>query len=136
MELAPWDPWSEFERLRAEADRLFAQFFAKVKGDEARAIEFIPRTDVVETGEDVRVFLSLPGMVEEDIEIAVQKPNLIVRGEREAPFGIDRVQAHKLEWRYGYFERHVALPEKLDLENLSATYQTGVLSIVIPKLKG
>ncbi len=133
MDLAPWDPWKEFEQLRAEADRLFAQFFTKVKGDDSRAIAFIPTTDVVETAEDIRIFVSLPGMVEEDIDIAVQSPNLIVRGEREAPYGIDRVSAHKLEWRYGYFERHVSLPEGLDLDNLSATYLTGVLSIVIPK---
>lgn len=135
MNLEPWDPWREFERVRAEADRIFARFFANVKAHHEPPITFFPATDVVETGEDLRVFVSLPGVVEEDIEVAIEDGTLVVRGEREAPYDQNRVRHHLNEWRYGYFERRFELPGDVDPERLSASYRWGVFSIVIPKKK-
>lgn len=135
MDLEPWDPWREFERVRAEADDLFARFFAKVKAEHG-PITFFPDADLIETGEDLRVYLSLPGMVEEDIEIAIEEGTLVVRGQREAPYDESRARARMSEWRYGYFERRLELPADVDPERLSATYRWGVLTIVVPKKKG
>jgi HSP20 family protein len=137
MDLEPWNPWREFETIRTEVDRIFERFFAKVRqlgGD--RPITFFPTTDVIETGEDLRVFLSLPGCVEEDIEIALEGGTLVVRGEREAPYDPGRCKGHIEEWRYGYFERRIELPADVDPEGLSGAYQGGVLTIVVPKRKG
>ena len=136
MDLEPWDPWREFETVRSEADRIFARFFAKVRqlgGD--RPVAFYPTTDVIETGEDYRVFLSLPGCVEEDIDISIEGTALLVRGEREAPYDPERCRGHQSEWRYGYFERRVDLPGPVDPDGLDATYRWGVLTVVVPKRK-
>jgi HSP20 family protein len=136
MDLEPWDPWREFEKVHAQAERLFEAFFAKVQEeDRVPPINFLPATDFIETAEDVRLFLSLPGVVEEDIEIAVEEQTLIVRGQRESPYDLERIQPRLAEWRYGYFERRLALPENLSPQDLSASYRWGVLSIVIPKRK-
>jgi len=136
MDLKPWDPWREFDRVREEADRVFAQFFAKVqKLHAARPITFFPTTDAIETGEDLRYFFSLPGVVEEDIDIAVEDRVLVVRGEREPPYDAERVEARVSEWRYGYFERRLDLPAEAEPDALSATFRWGVLTVVIPKRK-
>ena len=137
MDLEPWDPWKEFAAIRSEADEILARFFAKVRqlgGDPP--ISFFPTTDVIETGEDFRAFLSLPGCVEEDIDILLEGGTLVVRGERDAPYDPDRCRGHVTEWRYGYFERRIELPSGVDPEGLSATYQWGVLTVVVPKRKG
>ncbi len=137
MDLEPWDPWREFDEIRDEVDGILDRFFHKVRAATGgRPISFFPTTDVVETGEDFRVFLSIPGAVEEDIDIAIEAGALVIRGEREAPYDPDRSQAHLAEWRYGYFERRIELPAGVDPEGLSATYQWGVLTVVIPKRKG
>jgi HSP20 family protein len=136
MVLEPWDPSSEFERVRAEVDRIFARFFAKVReegGD--RPIAFFPTTDIVETAEDFRIFLSLPGMVEEDIELAFEGDVLVVRGEREAPYDPERCRGHLAEWRYGYFERRIRLPADVDQEGSTGSYRWGVFTVVVPKKK-
>src|SRR5262245_9030740 len=81
MDLEPWDPWREFERVRDQVDGLLKSFFAKVRQvEKSRPITFFPDTDVVETADDIRIFLSLPGLVEEDIEIADHGGVLVVCG--------------------------------------------------------
>ncbi len=136
MELQPWDPWREFERVRGEVDRILGRFFAKVREEGGeRPIAFFPTTDVIETAEDYRVFLSLPGVVEEDIEVAFEGNDLLVRGEREAPYDPERCRGHVAEWRYGYFERRIGFPADVDREALSATYRWGVFTVVVPKKK-
>ena len=133
MDLDRWDPWREFERVREEADRLFERFLAKVRLlESARTISFFPATDVIETADDLRVFLSLPGVVEEDIDIAVEEGCLVVRGERICPYDEAHVR-HLGEWRYGFFERRFKLAEDLETGSLSASFLAGVLTIVIPK---
>ncbi len=137
MDLEPWNPWREFEEIRTEVDRIFERFFTKVRqagGD--RPISFFPTTDLIEDGTEFRLYLSLPGVVEEDIVIGIEEGILIIRGEREAPYDPDRVSCHLDEWRYGYFERRFEMPETIDPQGLSATYQMGVLTIVIPKKTG
>lgn len=134
MDLEPWNPWREFERVRAEADAIFERFFQKVqKSDPGRPVAFFPTTDLIETSDDLRVFMSLPGVVEEDIDIAVEGGVLIIRGERESPYDQGRARSRVTEWRYGFFERRLELPPEADAERLSAKYLGGVLTVVIPK---
>jgi HSP20 family protein len=136
MDLEPWDPWREFDEIRADMDRMLDRFFTKVRASAGgRQISFIPTIDVVETGEDFRVFLSIPGAVEEDIDIAIESGTLVIRGQREAPYDPEQVHGHTAEWRYGYFERRIGIPPSADPDGLSATYQWGVLTVVIPKKK-
>ncbi len=133
MDLDPWDPWREFERVREEADRLIERFLAKVRLlENARPIAFLPESDIIETGEDLRIFLSLSGVEEEDIDIAVEGEFLVVRGERVCPYDESHVRQLS-EWRYGFFERGYRLAGGLETESLSASFLGGVLTIVIPK---
>src|SRR5262245_19836720 len=127
MDLDPWDPWREFERVREEADRLIERFLAKARLlESARPLSFLPETDIIETGEDLRSFLSLPGVVEEDIDIAVEGGLLVVRGERVCPYDEAHLR-HLSEWRYGFFERRFQLAGRLTTESLSASFLGGVL---------
>ena len=136
MDLEPWNPWREFETIRTEVDRILSRFFAKVReAGGSRPIAFFPTTDLVETADDFRLFLSIPGAVEEDIDISLDGGTLVVRGEREAPFDLERVRTYMGEWRYGYFERRIDLPGAVEAEGLTAAYQGGVLSILVPKRK-
>jgi len=135
MDLEPWDPWREFDEIRTEVDRIFQQFFTKVQQTVGRRIAFFPTTDVIEDGEEFRILISLPGMVEEDIDIGIEGGTIMVRGEREIPYDPKRILSHHSEWSYGYFERRIEVPPDVDLKGLTATYEVGVLTITIPKKK-
>ena len=133
MNIIPWDPWQELRRLRDETDRRWDAFLDKFSQacDSSEVVSYVPEVDIVETQYDFRVFLSVPGFVEEDIHIDATINTLTVRGEREPPYDANR--KHVREWRYGYFERSLTLDEPVDIARIEATYDAGVLKVVLPK---
>jgi HSP20 family protein len=137
MDLKPWNPWQELERVQEEIDGLLSAVLRKlgtvVPG---RTISFVPVTDIVEVDDEYRLYLSLPGLIEEDIDLTLEGDVLIVRGEREAPYDPAHVQVHQGSWKYGYFERRVQLPRPVDAGVIQASYEAGVLTIRIPKGSG
>jgi HSP20 family protein len=70
----------------------------------------------------------LPGIEPgRDLEVSVQTGVLSVRAERhdETPL------KHDSEFRYGRFARHVALPLGSNVQNVTAAYHNGILTIRI-----
>jgi HSP20 family protein len=134
MDLEPWDPWSELEQARAKAERLVASVLEKLrKALPGEELAFVPATDVVETPTEYRMYLAVPGVVEEDIDLAVEGSWLVVRGERESPFDPQRANRLCSEWSYGFFERRFELPPEVDRDGMVATVDGGVLAIRVPK---
>jgi HSP20 family protein len=136
MNLKPWDPWREFSRVRDETEQLWDHFLKKLRPEDdpqRQSIAFLPDVDCVETRDDYRLYISAPGFVEEDIDISVHETSLTVRGERYPPYDAQRAQGRLTEWRYGYFERRVELPQRIDPRRLRATYEAGVLTIIVTK---
>ena len=132
--LEPWNPWQEFEEVQKEVDRLFEVALGKLRHVvPGREIAFVPVADIIETGEEYRFYLSLPGLVEEDIDITIEGQVLIIRGERDAPYDEGQVSTHLRQWKYGYFERRVEMPGKLESDAIRASYDAGVLTIRILK---
>ena len=99
-----------------------------------KAIAFVPATDITETADEYRLYFSLPGLVEEDIDITLEGNILIVRGEREPPYEPEQATLHQRQWKYGYFERRVELPGKIDADAIQATYDAGVLTVRVHKV--
>lgn len=100
--------------------------------------ELIPPMDVAETEKDYTLTLELPGLDEKDIRIELMGRQLRVFGERKwEREGKEAKDYHRIERRYGAFERFVTLPEglRLDREAIVATCRKGVLEVRIPKLE-
>ena len=133
MGVVQWDPWKELAQLREQTDRLWDSFLAKLTSSQGsrHEVRFLPDVDMVETAEDLRVYVSAPGMVEEDIEISAAPNTLVVRGQRESPYDASRSCIR--EWRYGFFERRLSLPAAVYVERIRASYDAGVLTIILPK---
>ena len=98
-------------------------------------VSFLPDVDFVETKDDYRVFLSIPGLIEEDIDISLRGNILTVRGERQPPYDPERHRKRLGEWRYGFFERRIRFPRQVEPSAIKATYEAGVLTIVVSKSK-
>lgn len=138
MNLNRWDPWQELERLRTETDRLWDAFLEKLTRAHAEAerIAFLPDVDFVETTREYRLYLSVPGLVEEDIDLAISERSLTVRGERQPPYDPAHSRRRLGEWRYGYFERRFQFANPIQTDAVRANYDAGVLTIVMPKTNG
>ena len=95
---------------------------------------FIPELNVFETDKEFQITLALPGMSKDDINIGFENNTITISGERKLTEE-EGTKYHRIESRFGKFERSLPLPNVIDEENISATYDNGVLTITVPKLK-
>ncbi|MFD2671232.1 Hsp20/alpha crystallin family protein [Marinicrinis sediminis] len=92
-----------------------------------------PRIDVYKSHQYVYVLVELPGIAKQDIELSLQGGQLMLRGQVSAHYqDVTIVQQERYQ---GHFERTVRLPESVDIEQLAASFENGVLEITIPRQK-
>jgi HSP20 family protein len=92
-----------------------------------------PPTDVYETDSGLIVKVEVAGMREEDFEVVVEEQILILRGVRSDP--MERRAYHQMEIRSGKFEIAIGLPSGINLDEASAEYNQGFLTIHFPKMQ-
>jgi len=71
----------------------------------------------------------LPGVnPDEDVDVTVESGVLTIRAERREESKQDR---HS-EFKYGSMTRSISLPEGTDADNITATYDKGILEVTVP----
>ena len=114
---------------------LFNEFFNSFENEEPKEVfDFTPAVNTREGKEAYHIDLDLPGIKKEDVEISVDKNILTISGKREVKEEVKEENYYRVESRYGSFSRSFTLPEKVDIENIRAASDNGVLEIIIPKL--
>ena len=91
--------------------------------------------DMYETDDAFVVKAAVPGIKPEDIEIDISNNVLSIRGESREEEKVEGARYHRLERRYGRFERTVVLPTRTDIANVDAVLKDGILTLTIPKLE-
>lgn len=128
------NPNRTLRNLQREVDSLFDRFFSRTEdSDGSPSAVWSPRTDLVETDENFRLRLDVPGMSKEDISINLQNPTLTVRGKRTSERTNESEEFVRVERAFGAFQRTFTLPDAVDADSIEATYDDGVLTINIPK---
>lgn len=134
MDLKPLNPWQELEEAERQFEQISNALMAQMRQSiPGKAVAFVPPLDIVETTEEYRLYVVLPGMVEEDIDVLLIDEELVVRGEREMLYDPAGAKVLRRQIKEGYFERRLRLPSAVDPNELRATYEAGVLSITIRK---
>jgi HSP20 family protein len=114
---------------------LFNQFFNSLENEEPKEVfDFTPSVNTREGKEAYHIDVDLPGINKEDVEINVDKNVLTISGKREVKEEVKEENYYRVESSYGTFSRSFTLPEKVDIENIRAASDNGVLEIIIPKL--
>ena len=91
-------------------------------------------TDVMETTDDVRVTMEIPGIDPGEIEITIDNNVLRISGEKRTVRNENEGGAYRLtERRYGRFERSFVLPRDVRSDAVDASYEHGVLTVMLPK---
>jgi len=123
--------WSEALQMLARAERLHREVFTPAHGS-PRGVNWEPPTDVLETADAVLIFVALPGVDAEKVNLAIRGGVLMISGERTLPDELRTAIIHRLELPQGRFERRIQLPA-----GLYGTPQSGVahgcLVIKLPK---
>tara|TARA_R110002111_G_C6006607_1_gene374034 strand:+ start:5810 stop:6226 length:417 start_codon:yes stop_codon:yes gene_type:complete len=90
-----------------------------------------PLTDIYESKQGATLYIDLPGVSKELVDIHVDQNVLTVKGtiKLEMP---ENIQPHYMDIRSGGFERHFTLGEELDSTNIQASFNQGELKLFIP----
>jgi len=99
-------------------------------GSVRRTFGFTPAAEVTRDGSDAVLRLELPGVdVSKDVVVEVVSGQLVVRGERRDERASSDHGRTVREVRYGSFRRAFALPAQVTGDDVTATYDAGVLTI-------
>ena len=91
------------------------------------------KVDVSEDEEAIYIDSDMPGMKKEEVKISMDEDVLTISAERTHEEEQKKKDYHRVERSYGSMSRSFSLGENVDLENVDAKYDNGVLHIVVPK---
>jgi HSP20 family protein len=118
-----------FDLLNSMFDTIQEQRPALMKND------FNPSVNTREGEFAYHVEVDLPGVKKEDISIQVEDGRLVISGERKSKEEVKEEGYYKVESSFGSFSRSFTVPEEVDVENIHAQTQDGVLEVILPKLE-
>jgi HSP20 family protein len=94
----------------ARAERMRQQFFRLQSAAGSRESSWEPPIDVLETDEEILIFVALPGVDPEQVEAVIESGTLIISGYRVLPAELRNARIHRIELPQGRFERRIVLP--------------------------
>ncbi len=120
--------------LEEEMDFFFSSFFGSSYPNLYRhELYWKPPTDVYETESNLVVTIELAQIDPKEVNISLQENVLYIRGIRKAVPSSEKRRYHKMEINYGPFERRIIIPQEIDMDKLTASYDNGFLEIRLPK---
>lgn len=124
-----------FGWLRGEIDRLFDGFPAPARGmlSSASRVAPVPAVEMVDEEKNYRLTVELPGLAENDIEIAIADDVLSISGEKKEEQERKEKGVLISERRYGSFHRRITLPADVDPDGVTARFKDGVLTVTLAK---
>jgi len=123
----------DIDDLAGEIQELFADMWQVPRFSAGLRQGYRPQADCFRTDDPpaLNVIVELPGVEPSSVEVVVAGRSLTISGDRPRP----RVPgAHYLgmEIEYGAFRRAVELGTEVDPTNVTATYDKGMLKVVLP----
>jgi HSP20 family protein len=140
-------PWTPFENLRREIDRLFDDFgdgFWRMPfrrsafdlipfGRSESSWPRMPAVDFTDTEKAYEITAELPGIDEKNLEVKVANDMLTIKGDRREEKEEKKKEYYLRERNVGSFERVFQLPNGVDADRIEAKFAKGVLTVTLPK---
>jgi HSP20 family protein len=90
--------------------------------------------DVYQTPDDIVIKTMTAGVKPEDLDIAITRDMVTIRGQREGGMETSDEDYFSRELYWGTFSRTIMLPQEIDVEGAEASEKHGLLTIKLPKL--
>jgi HSP20 family protein len=127
-----WDTQSEFDRMFNDVMRDFLSRGARREGmGTQQQQQWAPRLEAYAKDGDLVLHADLPGVSLEDVDITLDGNLLTISGERKGATQ-EGVSYYLNELPYGAFRRSGAVPEGVDADSIKASFEHGVLEVVLP----
>jgi HSP20 family protein len=92
----------------------------------------IPHTDIYEENDQLVMKTELPGISKEDVNITLQGDRLTIKAEKKEAV-VEDAACYSRERQYGQYLRSVTLPFPVKEDEISATFENGVLELRLSK---
>lgn len=128
-----WDPFTDMAQLRDQVNRLFEQSLFRAGDEPVSAQTWAPAVDIYETEEVIGLRMDVAGVDTEKVDIQISGDTLTIKGVRTVEKQTDGLRYVRLERSYGPFQRSFTLGVPVDQQGVRASYNDGVLEIILPK---
>jgi len=132
-----------FMQIQQEMDRIFESVF---RGFGFSPLEFEsslpgrlgdgmlkPNWDLGATDKAYSLNVEIPGVDEKDIKLEIANGALTIQGEKKQAKEEKDKNYYRVERTYGSFQRVLSLPEDVDQDGITAKFNNGVLTILMPR---
>lgn len=132
MNLLRHNPFgSKNHPLNTVVDHLFNGSIADFVGSDFVSSQ--PSVNVIESDKEFRIELAAPGLKKKDFQLNIEKDQLTISVEKKKEETVESDKFTRREFAFSSFERSFTLSEKVDKNKIAATYENGILNIIIPK---
>ena len=121
----------ELDLLRGSLDDFFGDLVRTPAA--ARDGSFQPTADIVETDDDYRILVELPGVQQDDFKLSFTDNVLTLSAEKKSQYEEEKDNVWRMERSYGSFSRQFSFRQPVDPATVAARYRDGVLEITLPK---
>lgn len=136
-------PFTFMQRMFEDMDRLFGGGFGQhgdivPGGENFGDVELVsrdvwsPAIDVSQQGDKLVVRADLPGVDKDDVRLSVTDDAIVLEGERKSETESTEGNVYHSERSYGSFMRRIPLPSGVDANAVDASFDNGVLEVVVP----
>jgi HSP20 family protein len=91
------------------------------------------KVDISEDEKSVYLSADIPGVRKEDVKVTMEDNVISICAERTQEEEEKKKNYHRVERSWGSLSRSFTIGDNVDNENITATYDNGVLKIVVPK---
>ena len=131
MSLVRFSPFSELETVQSQMNRILEEL-AGWQGESGSP--WRPSMELLNGDKNLTLKAALPGISAEDIDVQLTSESARISGEYKYEEEREDAGCYHSEFRYGKFDRTVALPVAIDHENVTAEFKDGILTLTMPKV--
>ena len=119
---------------RSKIGDLFETIFSELQNIQNLEINRFALLSILEAKDKVIIKAELPGLEKDEVKIDINDHNLFISGEKKEETAKNKEDnCHVCELSYGKFSRKVSLPFVIEADKTTASFEKGVLTIVIQK---
>lgn len=129
-------PLPSFDEFDNFLDNVFPRFWPNM-WERRRPINHMrmPKIDVIDGKEEVRVYIEAPGVKKEDLDVSMTDHTVTIKGKTSRKEETKETDFYRCEIEQGEFSRTISLPAEVEGSKVKAKFENGLLELVIPKLE-
>lgn len=92
--------------------------------------ELVPLSHLIEKNTKWMLEVDLPGVDKKNIDVTLTDGHLVIKAKLEQPYCMLRMERTV---EFDYFKKVLEIPPNTDIKNISAKFNEGILTVILPK---